>query len=70
MSRRSFLLQNARSFPWKQTQGHYDDEKQMTRLWLWNRLVPLAALETAYTGSKTEQAPGDDDPDPDGIECY
>ena len=70
MERRPFLLQNARTFPWKDGPQRYDDQLQMSVVSCRGALIPLAALEAARTASKTEQEPGDDDPDPDAIECY
>ena len=71
MEKRSFLLWNARTFPLKERLQHYDERQQLSVVPVRGTLVPIAALErAAHTTSKTEQAPGDDDPDPDAIECY
>ena len=70
MQRHPFLLQNARTFPLKDGPQRYDEQRQMSVVLFRGTLIPLAALEAARTTSKTEQEPGDDDPDPDAIECY
>ena len=71
MEKRTFLLYNARTFPFEDGPQHYDEARQMSVVSFRGTLVPLAAMgQAARTTSKTEQAPGDDDPDPDAIECY
>ena len=71
MGKPAFLLHKARTFPLVEGPQHYDETRQMSVVSLCGTLVPLAAVEqAARTNSKTEQAPGDDDDDPDAIECY
>lgn len=71
IEKRPYLLQNARTFPLEKSSQCYDDQQQLSLVLFRGVLVPLATMgRAACTTSKTEQAPGDDDPDPDAIECY
>ena len=71
MEKPTFLLHNARTFPLVEGAQRYDETREISVVSVGGTLVPLVAVEqAARTQSKTEQAPGDDDPDPDAIECY
>lgn len=70
-SRRSFLLSKAHSLPLQNIKGSYDEELQVNVVARQNQIHPLVSEDKfGYTCSKTESAPGDDDPDPEDEGCY
>ncbi len=66
----TFLMSNARVLPLEKTGQTYDEALQVNVKTVGGKSVPLAILETASTPSKTAQAPGDDDEDPESQICY
>ena len=69
MPQRSFLMQRIRVFGVKDGAWLYDEDEQLNVETLDGKLRPVVLAEVARTTSKTEQAPGDDDQDPDGDLC-
>lgn len=72
MRRRPVLLfSGARTVPFDHRESFYDHEKRMTLVLVDGQAVPLVeASPSPVTQSKTAQAPGDDDPDPQDERCY
>ena len=70
--KRSFLLASARRLPNPvNISAHYDEHQQLNVSHGGGRPHPLALHpNAAWTSSKTETAPGDDDPDPEAEGCY
>lgn len=71
MSKRVYLLSKARVFALENVVGRYDHEQQLNIYAGSAAGIPLVTLEgNSQTESKTMQAPGDDDPDPEDEGCY
>ena len=71
LSRRVFLLSKAHSLPLRSIKSYYDEELQINVVTRQNQIHPLVSEDKfGYTSSKTESAPGDDDPDPEDEGCY
>ena len=70
--KRPFLLARARHLAHLvELSGHYDDREQLNLSYVDGQVRPLVLnASAAWTSSKTEAAPGDDDPDPEGEACY
>ncbi len=69
--KRSFLLNSAKAQEVGGIPASYDDERQVNVVQRDGGLVPIVNENWfAQTMSKTMQAPGDDDPDPDDMACY
>ena len=69
--RPSYLLTHSHSFELENTGDFYDDAAQLNLVNSSGQNIPLVAMKDfGWTHSKTMQAPGDDDPDPAGEECY
>ena len=67
----SFLLAYARSTELRNTQEFYDEEQQLNVIFRSGEINPLVSKKSfGWTESKTMQAPGDDDPDPEDEGCY
>lgn len=66
MLRPTFLLENAHNVSTSQGIEYcYDDEFQVNMILIKGEATPVCTISEMITGSKTEAAPGDDDPDPD-----
>ena len=72
IKKRPFLLARARQLPpLAALSGHYDHREQLNLSFVAGQVRPLVMdASAAWTSSKTETVPGDDDPDPEGEECY
>ena len=71
MSKRAYILTKAISIPFEKRSGYYDELQQLNVLPIHDNTIPLAQTEQmARTTSKTARYPGDDDADPEAIECY
>jgi hypothetical protein len=69
--KRSYLLESAKSFEMEDVSSAYDEAQQMNMVSRGSDRVPLVGEDWfVRTGSKTMQAPGDDDPDPEDEGCY
>ena len=72
MAKRSFLLSRAKRVSTvHQKSWTYDDNLQLNITT--NDIgvdAPVCTLSSIITNSKTEAAPGDDDPDQDAEKCY
>lgn len=69
--KRSYLLETARTFEMEEISSVYDDVQHINILARDGQAVPLVNDEGfGRTESKTMQAPGDDDPDPEDMACY
>ncbi len=70
--KRPFLLARAHQLiNLVELSGHYDEREQLNVLYIAGKPLPLVLnASAAWTGSKTEAAPGDDDPDPEAEGCY
>ncbi|MEJ2344288.1 MAG: hypothetical protein P8090_02580 [Gammaproteobacteria bacterium] len=70
-SKRSYLLAAARSYVKADVSSAYDEAQQINMVSRGSCRVPLVGEEWFMrTASKTMQAPGDDDPDPEDEGCY
>jgi len=47
------------------TSWFYDYDLEINTVFVDEKITPVCTVSTMITGSKTEAAPGDDDPDPD-----
>ena len=66
MTNKSFLLGRAHHVGTISNMPcHYDNEMQINTVIVDGKTTPLCGISSMITGSKTESAPGDDDPDPD-----
>ncbi len=66
MENHSYLLANASIVSSKANEfWSYNNEIEMNTTVIHQKEIPVCMLSTAITCSKTEAAPGDDDPDPD-----
>ena len=72
MHKRSFLLANARRLTNSvESPAHYEEAEQVNVSYDDGKPHPLVlGASAAWTSSKTESAPGDDDPDPEAEGCY
>lgn len=72
MGKRSFLLNRAHKVSAAQHNSWEYDEKLQLNFTVNDEGVhtPVCTLSSMITASKTESAPGDDDPDPDAEICY
>ena len=70
--KRPFLLANARRLTNSvDITAHYEEVEQINVTYDGGKPYPLVlAASAAWTSSKTESAPGDDDPDPEAEGCY
>ena len=70
--KRPFLLARARRLvSLVDISTHYDEHQQLNVSYVGGRPHPLASDDSAaWTSSKTDAAPGDDDPDPEAEGCY
>ena len=70
--KRPFLLANARRISNSvDITAHYDEIEQVNVAYADGKPHPLVSgPSAAWTSSKTESAPGDDDPDPEAAGCY
>lgn len=66
MINRSFLLERAHDVSVIEHESWvYDDQSDVNTILVNRKSTPVCMLSTMVTGSKTEAAPSDDDPDPD-----
>ena len=71
MGKRAFLMQSVQSYELEDVASCYDDSAQMSLISRGGTRIPLVSQGTfGRTESKTMQAPGDDDPDPEDEGCY
>ena len=72
MDKRSYLLEKAQLIGQdNHAQWHYDAKLQMNTIRDGaTNAVTACSLASVITGSKTDCAPGDDDPDYDAEHCY
>lgn len=71
VSRSVFLLSRSHRLPLTDAEGDYDEREQLNMLRNCGPLRPIVAAGAfGWTESKTERAPGDDDPDPEDEGCY
>lgn len=70
--KRPFLLATARRLVCAENvPALYDEHEQVNVSFVGGRPYPLVLdASAAWTSSKTEAAPGDDDPDPEAEGCY
>lgn len=70
--KRAFLLANSRRLTNSvDITAHYDEVEQLNVAYDDEKPHPLVSdASAAWTSSKTESAPGDDDPDPEAEGCY
>ena len=69
--KRAFLLTTARRIVGPDISAYYDEGKQLNISYDCGKPNPLVLkARTVWTSSKTESAPGDDDPDPEVEKCY
>ena len=65
------LLSGAHTLPFVCRDSVYDEKSRMMNAIVDEKMVPLVEVSpAAVTGSKTAQARGDDDPDPQDERCY
>ena len=70
-SKRAFLLSKAPRLPLQSLGGFYDEDQQLNVVVKRDRIFPFVSEDGfGWTESKTEAAPGDDDPDPEDEGCY
>jgi hypothetical protein len=68
---KSFLLQKAHDIATVATEAwYYDETLQLSTINDAQESTPVCMTSSVTTGSKTEAAPGDDDPDPDAEFMY
>lgn len=66
MVTQSFLLEKAHDMSTVENESwYYDNELHMNTVIVDGKPIPVCAISSMITASKTEAAPGDDDPDPD-----
>ncbi|MEJ2046160.1 MAG: hypothetical protein P8X74_23805 [Reinekea sp.] len=66
MINRSFLLEKAHDVSVVANESWlYDDQTDVNTIPIKGERMPVCMSSAMVTGSKTEAAPGDDDPDPD-----
>lgn len=66
MMNRSFLLEKAHNVSVVANESWvYDDQLEVNTIFLNEKTTPACTASIMITGSKTDAAPGDDDPDPD-----
>lgn len=66
MINRSFLLEKAHDVSVVENESWlYDDQADINTILTNGKSAPVCMSSAMVTGSKTESAPGDDDPDPD-----
>lgn len=71
MEKRAFLMNSAQKFELQDVHPGYDEKEQMSMTVCGDKRIPLVLQEAfGQTESKTMQAPGDDDPDPEDEGCY
>lgn len=71
MQKRAFLMNAAQKYELQDVRPCYDEKEQMSMAACADERVPLVSQEAfGQTESKTLQAPGDDDPDPEDEGCY
>lgn len=71
MMTQSFLLEMAHVVRSVENElWSYDDELQMNTVCVNEKNIPVCTISSIITGSKTDSAPGDDDPDPDVERMY
>lgn len=69
--KRSYLLEGARTFEMTSISSAYCVTEQLNIAQQDGETRPVVTLDWfASTGSKTMQAPSDDDPDPEDEGCY
>ena len=69
--KRSYLLEGARTIEMASIASAYSVAEQLNVAQQDGEVHPVVTLNWfASTGSKTMQAPGDDDPDPEDEGCY
>lgn len=69
--KRSYLLEGARTIEMTSVASAYSGAEQLNVTQQGGEEHPVVTLDWfASTGSKTAQAPGDDDPDPEDEGCY
>lgn len=70
-AKRSYLLEGAKTVDMERIASTYNASQQMNCAVENGVERPVVASDCfARTGSKTAQAPGDDDPDPEDEGCY
>ena len=70
-AKRAYLLAAAQTFEMDDISSTYDSAQQLNLVSRDGHTVPLATDDGfGRTESKTMQAPGDDDPDPEDEGCY
>lgn len=70
-AKRSYLLEGAKTIEMEHISSAYNALQQMNFALENGEERPVVMMEWfATTGSKTAQAPGDDDPDPEDEGCY
>lgn len=71
LEKRSYLLQSAKSVEMQTIASNYNPITQMNMMETDTEELPVVTQQWFITtGSKTAQAPGDDDPDPEDAGCY
>jgi hypothetical protein len=66
MMNRSFLLEKSHDVSVVANEfWSYDHQLEVNTIFFNKKTTPACTVSTMITGSKTEAAPGDDDPDPD-----
>lgn len=68
--KRAFLLARGREFELESMEGLYDPKRQLSFSNRNPNIPVVAESDFGRTQSKTMQAPGDDDPDPEDEGCY
>lgn len=69
--KRSYLLEGARTIEMASIASAYSASEQLNVAEREGAARPVVTLDWfSRTGSKTMQAPGDDDPDPEDEGCY
>ena len=70
-SKRAFLLSKAPRLPLQSPGDFYDEDQQLNVVVRRDRIFPFVSENKfGWTESKTEAAPGDDEPDPEDEGCY
>ena len=65
-----FLVRKATPVKLVDVEGHYDPDQRLNVLSGADSTPLVVSDKAPPTHSKTKQAPGDDDPDPDITRCY
>ena len=69
--KKSYLLATAHRFEMEDISSAYHEGEQINVLMRGDKTIPVVSEDSfGRTGSKTMQAPSDDDPDPEDDGCY